>query len=311
MGENQQRVSEESSQINSSSSSFLQLPRAGGRYFSQSLSKSWSSQDPRSSSTQSLVPVESQSQKRTLLLIYIHGFWGNEASFRSFPAHVHNVLTVNLAKTHVVHTKIYPRYKSRKALEYARDDFSHWWEHRSLTTKNKLKSHERLHPHESPNTDTILLGHSMGGLLAAEVALLNSSFSRIEQISRRRILGTIAFDCPFLGIHPDVVISGISSLFRPALDLSDTSAPNLDPRTQEMTTHIHSQSLRPPGFSASGAVEQQTFHKHSLSSSSSQEDLQLSPYLTESDSSCPNYNPLFRTMFVYRYEQDGRMHSIS
>lgn len=125
----QQPVSEESSQINSNSSSFLQIPHdcgAGGRYFSQPLSRSWSSQDPRSSSTQSLVPVESQSQKRTLLLIYIHGFLGNETSFRSFPAHVHNVLTVNLAKTHVVHTKIYPRYKSRKAIEYARDDFSHW-----------------------------------------------------------------------------------------------------------------------------------------------------------------------------------------
>ena len=96
-------------------------------HHSQPLTHSWSSQDPRSSSTQSLVPAEStRDGRRTLLLIYIHGFMGNESSFQSFPAHVHNLVTVTLADTHVVHTKIYPRYKSRRAIEYARDDFSNW-----------------------------------------------------------------------------------------------------------------------------------------------------------------------------------------
>jgi hypothetical protein len=51
---------------------------------------------------------------------------GNEMSFQSFPAHVHNLLTVLVAETHVLHTKIYPRYKSRKPIENARDDFSDW-----------------------------------------------------------------------------------------------------------------------------------------------------------------------------------------
>ena len=96
-------------------------------YHSQPLTHSWSAQDPRSSSTQSLVPVEhARDDKRTLLLIYIHGFMGNETSFQSFPAHVHNLATVKLANTHHVHTKLYPRYKSRKPIEYARDDFSTW-----------------------------------------------------------------------------------------------------------------------------------------------------------------------------------------
>ena len=99
---------------------------------SRLVSEQWhSDNDPRSSSTHSLVPSESarygRDGRRTLLLIYIHGFMGNETSFQSFPAHVHNVLTVILAETHVVHTKIYPRYKSRKAIEFARDDFSQWY----------------------------------------------------------------------------------------------------------------------------------------------------------------------------------------
>ena len=89
----------------------------------------WAGGDPRSSSMHSLRPIESAGEtRRTLLLIYIHGFMGNETSFRSFPAHVHNLLTVTLAKSHVVHTKIYPRYKSRRSMDIARDDFSNWQE---------------------------------------------------------------------------------------------------------------------------------------------------------------------------------------
>ncbi len=129
--------------------------------------------------------------KRTLLLVYLHGFMGNETSFQSFPAHVHNLVTVKLDGSHVVHTKIYPKYKSRKAIEFARDAFSDW-----------------LSPHEGPDTDVVLLGHSMGGLLSAEVALLEG----------HRILGTINFDTPFLGMHPGVIASGLGSLFRPAPD---------------------------------------------------------------------------------------------
>jgi len=88
----------------------------------------WTSHDPRSSSTQSLLPPERASDdgRRRLLLVFIHGFMGNETSFRSFPAHLHNLLTVTVADTHVVHTKIYPRYRSRRPLEAAVQDFSKW-----------------------------------------------------------------------------------------------------------------------------------------------------------------------------------------
>jgi hypothetical protein len=94
---------------------------------SELISNQWRSNDPRSSSTHSLVPSETgRDGRRTLLLVWIHGFMGNELSFQSFPAHVHNLLTITLTVTHVVHTKLYPRYKSRKAIDFARDDFSEW-----------------------------------------------------------------------------------------------------------------------------------------------------------------------------------------
>jgi pimeloyl-ACP methyl ester carboxylesterase len=107
---------------------------------------------------QSLAPSMSgagDGQKRTLLVVYIHGFMGSNTSFRSFPAHVHHFLKQLLAETHVIHTKIYPRYKTYKSIHVARDNFSKW-----------------LAPHESASTDIVLVGHSMGGLLAADVVLL-------------------------------------------------------------------------------------------------------------------------------------------
>ncbi|MCJ1399490.1 hypothetical protein MMC11_002692 [Xylographa trunciseda] len=177
-------------------------------YHSQALTHSWSGQDPRELSTESLVPSgEGEAGRRTLLLVFIHGFLGNETSFQSFPAHIHNLVTTKLVDTHTVHTKIYPRYKSRKAIEYARDDFSNW-----------------LYPNETPETDVILLGHSMGGILSAEVALLPPYSAANRQTYRHRILGTINFDTPFLGMHPGVIVSGIGSLFK-AKPVSPTLKP--------------------------------------------------------------------------------------
>ena len=56
----------------------------------------------------------------------------------------------------------------------------------------------------------------MGGILAAEVALLPPYSPISRDPFRHHILGTVNFDTPFLGMHPGVVVSGIGSLFRPA-----------------------------------------------------------------------------------------------
>ncbi|KAI7195953.1 hypothetical protein KC363_g1173 [Hortaea werneckii] len=171
------------------------------------------SSDPRSSSTQSLVPSESGSHdsRRRLLLIFIHGFMGDETSFRSFPAHLHRLLTVLVAETHTVHTKIYPRYRSKRSITVARDDFSRW-----------------LEPHEDENTDVVLFGHSMGGLLAAEVVLLPPP-PPASRPFKHRILGTINFDVPFLGMHPGVVRSGLASIFKPGEEPEDKYSPGTSP----------------------------------------------------------------------------------
>ncbi|KAF8241670.1 hypothetical protein K440DRAFT_665205 [Wilcoxina mikolae CBS 423.85] len=161
--------------------------------------------DPRSSSQASLLPTTSgvRSSRRMLLLVYIHGFMGNETSFQSFPAHLHNLLTVTLGSDddsagYLVHTKVYPKFKTRHQINVATLEFSQW-----------------LSRFESETTDIVLIGHSMGGILAAEVVLLNSVYCP-DSRQHPGILGIIAFDTPFLGMHPGIISSGIASLFRPA-----------------------------------------------------------------------------------------------
>lgn len=64
-----------------------------------------------------------------------------------------------------------------------------------------------------PPGPVILLGHSMGGLLVAEAATHPSNNpDQYPGAKPKRIIGVIAFDTPYLGMHPHVVITGIASL---------------------------------------------------------------------------------------------------
>ena len=76
------------------------------------------------------------------------------------------------------------------------------------------RSENGLRLSTQPPGPVILLGHSMGGLLAAEAATdISNNPERHPGAKPRRIIGMIAFDTPYLGMHPHVVVSGIASLF--------------------------------------------------------------------------------------------------
>ncbi|KAG8158837.1 hypothetical protein KVR01_011280 [Diaporthe batatas] len=229
----------------------------------------WHTRDPRSSSTQSLVPSLNENEdRRTLLVVYIHGFMGDNTSFRSFPAHVHYFLREQLSESHVVHSKIYPRYKTYKAIEVARDKFSAW-----------------LEPHEGDKTDVVLVGHSMGGLLAADVALIPSPNPVYGSPFKHRILGTISLDAPLLGLHPGIITSGIASLFR--------KAPDPPGREQELSQGLASQNAsgsmlslqQTPSLSSDAGPSSGTMSPVPLSTLSSSISVDSQPD--------PNFNPTF------------------
>ncbi|CAG7981978.1 unnamed protein product [Penicillium salamii] len=156
---------------------------------------------------------QDEDPRRRLLLIYIHGFMGSEASFHDLPAHVHDLLTGSLAETHVVYTRMYPRYKSQGEIQTAVNQFSTW-----------------LSPHEADDLDVVLLGHSLGGILAADVARLET-----DGRAKHRILGVVGFDVPFLGIHPRVVPTGTLG-----------SMPKKGPATEELAGAQESLGLDTP-----------------------------------------------------------------
>ena len=85
----------------------------------------------------------------------------------------------------------------------------------------------------------------MGGLLAAEVALLPPYSPSVGQALRHHILGTVNFDVPFLGMHPGVIKSGLGSIFNPAPPPQDRPTAGMSPdmSPQQSPTRASSSAL--------------------------------------------------------------------
>ena len=138
----------------------------------------------------------------------------------------------------------------------------------------------------------------MGGILSAEVVLLPPYSPKDKDPLRHRILGTINFDSPFLGMHPGVIASGIGSLFRPAPKSPELKAQNqvlematvatnpnevLSWRMQEGSQPPSSSGYFPPNtvsdFGSDGGISASRTQSSSPA---------LSPSIND-----PNYNPPF------------------
>ena len=118
----------------------------------------------------------------------------------------------------------------------------------------------------------------MGGILSAEVALLN----------KHRILGTVNFDTPFLGMHPGVIASGLGSLFTAAPE-----APTPVPEGNEVK--------KPPEQNALGSVSPAQFGSESgsttrlmpMESTSTTSIPTISSGSFDLPTKDPNYDPPF------------------
>ena len=134
----------------------------------------------------------------------------------------------------------------------------------------------------------------MGGILSAEVALLQS-FNGYEKALRHRILGTINFDTPFLGMHPGVVVSGIGSIFRPAPSAPGDSTSEAENQELKLGQVSNEASIVSPDISQQSSVTQLPSSHSSTTwlptESGASGAYPLSPLASPIND--PNYNPPF------------------
>ncbi|KAI5818754.1 hypothetical protein BZA77DRAFT_242769 [Pyronema omphalodes] len=143
-------------------------------------------------------------RKQTLLLCFIHGFKGDDGTFRGFPEHL-RVLVQN-ARPHLnIVTAVYPQYETRGELNSAVSRFREWLQNTVIDIE--VASHTP-HPTVDPSVHTILIGHSMGGIVAADTLISITDDLPVSPSSTRlpfpHIVGILAFDTPYLGLAPSV-----------------------------------------------------------------------------------------------------------
>ncbi|OBT56005.1 hypothetical protein VE04_03022 [Pseudogymnoascus sp. 24MN13] len=106
-------------------------------------------------------------KNKTLLLVFIHGFKGDHKTFASFPDHVASILAPSLPNTTIL-PLVYPAYETRGDLAAAVASFRTWLLDHVIDLEVAA---ETPSPSVAPSVHIVLIGHSMGGIVAADALL--------------------------------------------------------------------------------------------------------------------------------------------
>ncbi|KAF6838727.1 hypothetical protein CPLU01_02260 [Colletotrichum plurivorum] len=168
--------------------------------------------------------------KKTLLLVFIHGFKGGDDTFGDkdgFTEQLRSQLADALPKINVK-LLVYPKYETRGDLGDCVSRFRDWLLEKviDLEVANGTPS-----PTVDPSVRIVLAGHSMGGIVAAETVIgltsdhpiysedgveKSDSPSAFNSLMFPYVQGVIAFDTPYLGISPGVVAHGAEGHYNTA-----------------------------------------------------------------------------------------------
>ncbi|KAJ9602949.1 hypothetical protein H2200_012729 [Cladophialophora chaetospira] len=199
--------------------------------------------------------------RKTLFLVFIHGFKGGDDTFAAFPEHLRALVSHALPDIDVV-TTTYPRFETKGELKDCVARFREC----AARLQNKVIDLEVARSTPSPTIDpsvhVILIGHSMGGIIAAETYLLLASEQPIPAGSSAQnperpnfpsnttlgsatstshptpshenaashehsfmfphIQGILAFDTPFLGLAPGMVAHSLEGGHKVAANAYNT-----------------------------------------------------------------------------------------
>lgn len=105
--------------------------------------------------------------RRTLLLCFIHGFKGDDNTFGGFPEHLRALVSHALPQINVK-AVTYPQFETRGDLGDCVSRFRDWLQNVVIDLEVSAGTPS---PTVDPSVRTILVGHSMGGIVAAETLL--------------------------------------------------------------------------------------------------------------------------------------------
>ncbi|KAJ7180281.1 hypothetical protein C8R43DRAFT_1084241 [Mycena crocata] len=144
-----------------------------------------------SSSTVSSVTTD------VVIVVFIHGFKGTDNTFQSFPDRLQHMLAETISNASV-ECIVFPAYETKGNLTEAVVKFADWLT--TLTVEKEVASGGG-----AGRAKIVLCGHSMGGLLAADTL---QEFAKGRPDAQAplwpKIVACIAFDTPYLGLHPNV-----------------------------------------------------------------------------------------------------------
>ncbi|CDM34132.1 hypothetical protein DTO013E5_742 [Penicillium roqueforti] len=173
--------------------------------------------------------------RKTLLLVFIHGFKGGDDTFGTFPEYLRVFASRALPAVEVA-TAVYPKYETKGDLKECVARLRDWLQDTVIDLE--VASHTAS-PTVDPSVHVVLIGHSMGGIVGADVLLLLAAeqpiprntqpgLNGIESIVEPgtfmfpHIQGVLAFDTPFLGIAPGVLSYGAEGHYRTAATAYNT-----------------------------------------------------------------------------------------
>ncbi|PHH50473.1 2-oxoglutarate-Fe(II) type oxidoreductase [Ceratocystis fimbriata CBS 114723] len=190
--------------------------------------------------------IKNKMKQKTLLLCFIHGFKGDESTFGEdyrFTKVLRDIVAAELPDVNI-ETLVYPRYETRGNLGECVGRFRDWLQEKVIDLEVDAGTQS---PTIDPSVHTILVGHSMGGIVAAETVIAltsdipilptSSSDSNAASTSDATgcttgatdasvpfsnglmfpyVQGVLAFDTPFLGLSPGIIAHGAEEKYMTA-----------------------------------------------------------------------------------------------